>query len=444
MKSATAKHVHPVGGVPIVKRIIRAGQAINPDHIMVVVSPAMANMPEYLGMEGEFETVVMPEPTGTAHAVRDAINALPEVDYIVSLLGDNALLTGETVEQLYHHAKSSKAILTLLTCELEDAAKYGRIERNADHNVTAIIEHKNDDPAKRKGCTEINSGIMVLQRDWAKDAIGRLSPDPGTGEFFLTDLVQMAVAETRAGDPWPVDVVKGPENVSVGINTRQDQENANSLLQNDVRDRHMTNGVTMIGPQTIFIDETVTIGQDTTILPGSILMGETSIGENCTIGPYAVLIDATVGDGVTVRQSTIEKSEMHTGSDIGPYSRVRSGSVIGENAHIGNFAELKNTTMSTRSKSGHFSYLGDAAVGERTNIGAGTITANYDGKQKHHTEIGDDVFIGCDSVLVAPVEIEKGAVTGAGSVVTKNVTAGQTVVGIPARPITSKRSTEKE
>ena len=443
MKSATAKHVHPVGGVPIVQRIIRAGQAINPDHIIVVVSPAMVDLPEQLGMSGEFMTAVMEEPTGTAHAVLAAIEALPEVDYIISLLGDSPLLTGETVHKLYEHAVASDSKLTLLTCTLDDAATYGRIERIGT-NVTAIIEHKNDDAAKRVGRTEINSGIMVLQRDWALDALRRLPIDEGTGEYLLTDLVTMAVSEIAEGDAWPVDTVPGPEEVSVGINTRQQQAHADSILRTMVRKRHMCAGVSMVGPETIFIDETVTIGQDTMLLPGTILLGNTTIGSNCEIGPYAVLIDATIEDGVTVRASTIESSTLRHSSDAGPYAHIRGGSDIGENVHIGNFAELKNTSMARDSKSGHFSYLGDSSIGERTNIGAGAITANFDGTRKNHTEIGDDVFIGSDTVLVAPVEIEAGAKTGAGSVVTRNVAAGQTVVGVPARPMRSKPDAEKE
>lgn len=444
MKSATPKHVHPVGGVPIVKRIIRAGQAINPDHIVVVVSPSMVHMPDLLGMPGEFHTAVMEVPTGTAHAVLVAIEALPEVDYIVSLLGDSPLLTGETVQQLYDHARSSETKLTLLTCVLGDAATYGRIERDAQGRMTGIVEAKNDDPAKRVGPTEINSGIMVLQRDWALDAIRRLPEDPGTKETLLTDLVGLAVAERSENEPWPVDTVSGPENVSLGINTRHQQAEADTAIREMMRKKHMEAGVTMVGPETIFIDETVTIGQDTTLYPGTILMGNTTIGENCKIGPYAVLIDATVEDGVTIRQSTIEGSTIRAGADAGPYAHIRAGSDIGEKVHIGNFAEVKNSTLARGAKSGHFSYLGDATIGERTNIGAGTITANYDGTRKNHTEIGDDVFIGSDTVLVAPVQVEAHARTGAGSVVNKNVKSGQTVVGIPARPIHSKSGTEKE
>lgn len=444
MKSARPKHIHPVGGVPIVQRIIRAGQAINPDHMVVVVSPGMVDMPERLGMPGEFETTVMEVPTGTAHAVLAAIEALPEVDYIVSLLGDSPLLKGETVQKLYDRARHGNAKLTLLTCHLDDAATYGRIERDSEGRVTAIIENKNDDPSKRVGRTEINSGIMVLQREWALDAIPRLPKDDRTKEYLLTDLVAMAVGESELGGSWPVNTVEGPEDVSIGINTRQDQARADGMVRKVMREKHMDAGVTMMGPETIFIDEAVTIGQDTTLLPGTILMGNTAIGENCTIGPYAVLIDATIGDGVTIRSSTIEGSTIQSSADAGPYARIRAGSVIGEGVHIGNFAEVKSSTLGKGAKAGHFSYLGDASIGERTNIGAGTITANYDGIRKNRTEIGDDVFIGSDTVLVAPVEVQSGARTGAGSVVTKNVKSGQTVVGIPARPIHSKSGTDKE
>jgi bifunctional UDP-N-acetylglucosamine pyrophosphorylase/glucosamine-1-phosphate N-acetyltransferase len=395
-------------------------------------------------MPGEFQTAIMDMPTGTAHAVRVAIEALPKVDYIISLLGDSPLLTGEIVQKLYDHARMSETKLTLLTCKLDDAASYGRIDRDDRDRVTAIIEKDNDDPAKRTGRTEINSGIMVLQRDWALDAIRRLKKDEGTGEYLLTDLVGMAVAEHRDDEPWPVATYEGPEEVSEGINTREQQAKADSTVRKLMRKKHMDAGVTMVGPETIFIDETVIIGQDTTLYPGTILMGNTTIGQNCHIGPYAVLINATVADGVTIRQSTIEDSTIRTGADAGPYAHIRCGSDIGEDVHIGNFAEVKNSTLARGAKSGHFSYLGDATIGERTNIGAGTITANYDGTKKNHTEIGSDVFIGSDTVLVAPVEVESTARTGAGSVVTKNVKSGQTVVGIPARPIHSRSGTEKE
>ncbi|MCA9833442.1 MAG: bifunctional UDP-N-acetylglucosamine diphosphorylase/glucosamine-1-phosphate N-acetyltransferase GlmU [Thermomicrobiales bacterium] len=442
--SSGPKHVHPVAGVPIVKRIISAARAINPDHICVVINPEMTDLATQLDMEGQFDTAIMEVPTGTAHAVLAAIEALPEVDYIISVLGDNPLLTDEIMLKLVQDALEKDATVTLLTCKLDDAAKYGRIARDDEGRVTAIIEFVNDDPSQREGITEINSGIMVLKRNWALEAIRTLPMDPVKKEFFLTDLVTVAVAEHQDGEPWPVDAVIGPENVSVGINTRVEQANADAIVRKEMRLKHMTAGVSMVGPETIFIDETVTIGQDTTLLPGTILLGNTSIGRGCTIGPYAVLIDATIGDNVTIRTSTVEKSTVRNDADTGPYAHVREGCDIGERSHIGSFAELKNAHLDADVKNGHFGYLGDVHIGENTNIGAGTVTANYDGIQKHHTEIGKDVFIGSDTVLVAPVTVEDGSRTGAGSVVNKPVRSGQTVVGIPARPIASRKSHVKE
>lgn len=435
MKSAHPKHIHPVAGIPIVERIVRAAQHIDPDHICVVVSPVMIDLPSRLGMDGEFGTTVMEVPTGTAHAVLAAIEAVPEVDYIISLLGDNPLLTGEMIQDLLDRAIMTDATVTVLSCILPDAEKYGRIDRNDDGNVTSIVEAKNDDPAKRIGETEINSGIMVLKRDWALKAIPTLTLDPGVGEYILTDLVSLAASEHQEGHPWPVQAVPGDVNVSVGINHRVQQAEADAIVRKQMRGKHMLDGVSMVGPETIFIDESVEIGQDTTLLPGTILMGKTIIGTGCTVGPYAVLTDAKVGDNVTIRNSTVESSTICSNTDVGPYAHIRGESHVGEHVHIGSYAELKNARLDTGVKSGHFSYLGDVHIGENTNIGAGTITANFDGVNKNHTEIGKDVFIGSDTILVAPVEVEEGARTGAGSVVTKPVKSGQTVVGIPARPI---------
>ncbi len=441
MKSRSPKHIHPVGGVPLVERIIRAGLAVNPDRMLAVVSPGMVEMPAMLDMEGQFETVVQESPRGTADAVRTALKVAPDVDYLVSLLGDNPLLTGEMVEHLLDHAIATGSRVTILTCQLDEAQSYGRINRNAIGQVTNIVEAKNDTPADRAGRTEINSGIMVLEADWAREALERLPLDTVTGEYLLTDLVAMAASEHQPGEPWPIATVEAPMEVSLGVNNRVQQAEADAIVRDQVRRKHMLAGVTMIGPETIFIDEDVEIGHDTVLLPGTILLRGTRIGIGCRIGPHAVLDKAEIGDHVTIRSSTIEHSRMESSSDAGPYAHIRGGSVIGEGVHIGNFAELKNTSMGRDAKSGHFSYLGDATVGQGANIGAGTITANYDGEKKNRTTIGDGAFVGSDTILVAPVTVAEGARTGAGSVVTKDVAPGATVVGIPARPIASRRRT---
>ena len=444
MKSRSPKHVHPVGGVPLVERIIRAGLAVNPQWMLAVVSPGMVEMPAILGMEGLFETVVQDPPRGTADAVRTALDAAPDADYLVSLLGDNPLLTGEMVEHLLDHAIATGSRITILTCQLDDAQSYGRIDRNAIGQVRSIVEAKNDAPADRSGRIEINSGIMVLDAAWAREALGRLPVDAVTQEYLLTDLVPMAAAEHRPGESWPIATVEAPPEVSIGVNNRIQQAEADAIVRDHVRRRHMLAGVSMVGPETIFIDEQVEIGADTVLLPGTIILGRTTIGTGCRIGPNTVLDHAEIGDNVTIRSSTIEHSRMEDGSDAGPYAHVRGGSVVGEGVHIGNYAELKNTVMARGAKSGHFSYLGDATIGENVNIGAGSITANYDGIRKNPTVIEDGAFIGSDTILVAPVTVGEAARTGAGSVVTKDVAAGSTVVGIPARPIASRKRSAAE
>jgi len=439
MKSRAPKHLHPVGGVPLVERIIRAGLECSPDRLLVVVGPKMAAMPTVLDMEGEFETVVQDPPRGTADAVHTALRAAPEAEYLVSLLGDNPLLTGDMVRDLLGRASGGAARITLLTCHLPDAQAYGRIDRDEHGRPARIIEAKNDDPEARTGMTEINSGIMVLEAAWAREALPRLPLDPATGEFLLTDLVEMAAREHVDGDPWPIHTVTAPADVSLGVNDRVQLAEADAIVRQRVRENLMRRGVTLIGAETIFVDENVTIGRDTTILPGTMITGTTTIGEGCRIGPNADIVNATIGNNVTIRSSTIENSTLLDDVDAGPYAHIRSGSVVGEGAHIGNYAELKNTAFGAGAKSGHFSYLGDATIGERVNIGAGTITANFDGVKKNPTIIGPDAFVGSDTVLVAPVTVHEGAKTGAGSVVNRDVPAHTTVVGVPARPIETRK-----
>jgi bifunctional UDP-N-acetylglucosamine pyrophosphorylase/glucosamine-1-phosphate N-acetyltransferase len=438
MRSQTPKHLHPVGGVPLVERIIRAGLAISPERLLAVVSPSMDGMPAILGMEGQFETVVQDPPKGTADAVRTALCEVPGVDYLVSLLGDNPLLTGGMVQALLDDAIASQRKITILTCLMPEALSYGRIARDEHQRAVSIVEARNDEPEMRRGETEINSGIMVLRVDWARQALQRLPLDPTTGEYLLTDLVEIAAREHVDGEPWPIETVTAPAEVSLGVNNRIQQAEADAIVRQQTRERLMLAGVSMIGPETIFIDEQVQIGPDTIILPGTVILGATTIGSGCRIGPNAVLDHAVIGDSVVIQSSTIEHSEMKSGSDAGPYARIRGGSVIGEGAHIGNFAELKNSTIGADAKSGHFSYLGDATIGERVNIGAGSITANFDGTRKNRTVLENDVFVGCDTVFVAPVKVEEGSKTGAGSVVNRDVPPHTTVVGVPARPIARK------
>lgn len=433
MKSEKAKHLHTVGGTPIVERVIRAGLAIAPDEVVAVVSPPLSDLPARLGMDSAFSTVVQDIPDGTATAVRLALSAIGPCRWLISLLGDSPLLTGETVQELLFGAQRSGARLTILTCELDDASQYGRIERNTDGDPVGIVEKKNDDPRYRMGRTEINSGIMVLDAEWAREALSKVRKNETAREFLLTDLVALAVSEREPGEPWPVATVAGHPDVALGVNDRRDLMTADAAVRRLARSRLLDAGVTMIDGGSIIVDESVVVGVDTVLMPFTTITGATTIGSGCTIGPHAVLHDATVGDRVTVRSSTVTASSIGPGSDVGPYAHLRNGCRIGANVHIGTSAELKASVVGDDSRCGHFSYLGDATLGRDVNIGAGTITANYDGENKHRTTIGNHAFIGSDTVLVAPVTIGERATTGAGAVVTRDVEAGATVIGVPAR-----------
>ncbi|HEV2128292.1 MAG TPA: bifunctional UDP-N-acetylglucosamine diphosphorylase/glucosamine-1-phosphate N-acetyltransferase GlmU [Thermomicrobiales bacterium] len=434
MRSSTPKHLQAVAGVPIVERVIRAGVNAGAARILVMVSDNLADLGTRIGGTGTFETVVQGPPEGTADSVRQALAQAPEARWLVSLLGDSPLLSSEIVRSLIQRARSANSHLTLLTCIVPDAATYGRIDRDGDDRVQAIVEFKNDVPANREGPTEINSGVMVLDAAWAREELARLPRDELTGEFLLTDLVDVAVRQAVPGEDWPVDAYIADRSVSLGVNDRVQLAEADALARERIRERLMREGVTIIGPDTVFIDEDVRIGHDTVIYPHSILRGGTVVGERCEIGPAAVVESAQIGDAVVIRQSTVRDSIIGASSDIGPYAHLRGGCHIGARVHIGSYAEMKNAELADGAKCGHVAYLGDVSVGVNANIGAGTITANYDGERKNRTVIGDRAFVGSNSVLVAPVTVGEGAMTGAGSVVTSDVPDGTLVMGVPARP----------
>ena len=439
MKSSLPKPLHLVAGVSIVERVIQAGLAIEPDRLVAVVNDDVLDLPERLGLAGRFDVILQSYPYGTAGAVRSALDHLPPSRWVISLLGDNPLLTGKLVQELIDGARQRGTKVSILTCVLDDGATYGRIERDSDGNVQRIVEFKADDPAQRLGAIEINSGIMVLDAVWAKEALERLKPNPVTGELFLTDILDLAIADHQPSDLWPIETVPAHRDVALGINNREELAEAETVIHQRVRSRLMREGVTLTAPDTIVIDETVQIAPDSTILPFSVITGTTTIGSGCRIGPHAVLHNATIADGVELRSSTVTDSSVGPGTRVGPYAHLRGNTRVGPNVHVGTAAEMKNTVVGDGSHVAHFSYLGDATIGTRTNIGAGTISANYDGTHKHPTTIGDNVFIGSDSVLIAPVTVEDGARTGAGSVVNRDVAAGTTVVGVPARPIARRR-----
>jgi bifunctional UDP-N-acetylglucosamine pyrophosphorylase/glucosamine-1-phosphate N-acetyltransferase len=424
----------------MVARALRAGAGARPDALVLVVGPGIADLAQRLECPSDIITVVQDPPRGTGDAVKRALTALPEVDRLVVLFSDHPLLEHATVAKLLGGLRASSARLAILTATVDDPAGYGRVVRNADQQPVAIAERRDDDAGSRIGPTEINTGLMALDARWARGALDLLRPSGATGELYLTDLVSIAVAQARPDEPWPVAVVAGDPDDALGVNDRADLARAESRAWERKRQRLMREGVTMRLPETVAVDEDVRIGTDTVILPYSQLFGATTIGSGCVIGPAAVIVGSRLGDRVIVRSSTVEDSVIADDADVGPYSHVRGGSDIGPRTHVGNFAEIKNARLASGVKVGHFSYIGDAAIGEETNIGAGTVTANFDGARKHLTDIGARAFIGSDTILRAPISIGNDARTGAGSVVTKDVPDGATVVGVPARLITSGRS----
>lgn len=443
MVSSRPKHLHDLAGKSIFDRVLDAGLAIEPRRTIAVVSAHLASHLASHPEADRFGAIVQDPPRGTADAVRVALEAAPDCDLLVSLLGDSPLLTGDVIQDLVDKALTTGALVTLLTCVLDDAAAYGRIERDECRRVTRIVERSQDDPALRQGTTEINSGIMVLDAHWAREALRQVKLDVARGEYLLTDLIELAVAGHEDGEAWPVVAVQAHADVALGVNDRAQLAEASAVAYQRIRERHMRQGVTLVGPETIFIDEGVQIAPDTTILPFTLISGATTVGRDCVIGPHSVLTDVEIGDRVTIRSSTITRAHVDDDADIGPYSHLREGTRVGPHVHIGNFAEMKNTTVHDGAKIGHVSYLGDATVGEGANIGAGTITANYDGRAKHPTTIGKGSFVGSDTVFVAPVTLGEGAKTGAGAVVKGDVAGGETVVGVPAHPI-RHRTTDQE
>lgn len=447
MKSRLPKPFHPVAGRPMIEHVIRAGLGADPARVIAVLSEQTAGLIGRIDAGTMLTTVLQREPLGTGHAIQTVFDAgpiIPEAGLILVLLGDQPLLDDKTVKKLAAEAVASRAPVTLLTCLVDDAAAYGRVVRSAEGNAVGITEKKDDDDSSRVGVTEIWSGVMALDVAWSRAAIRRLTPSPASGELYLTELIGIAIENAPPGVDWPVQTVDAPPEIAHGVNTRVELAQAEAMLQRRIRHRWMLDGVTIDDPATVYIEVDVRIGTDTTLRPFTHLRAGTTIGRDCVIGPGSDLTATTVGDGVTIRSSTVAHATIHDGADIGPYSHLRAGTVVGAGVHVGNFGEFKNAHLAAGVKVGHFGYLGDVTVGEGTNIGAGTVVANFDGQRKHATTIGSGAFIGSDTVLRAPVTIGDGAATGAGSVVTQDVPAGVTVVGVPARPIIRRADTSSE
>ncbi len=426
MKSRMAKVLHRAGGRALVEHAIVAALGVAPPERIFVVVGHQAEAVREVAEAAGVRTFEQKEQLGTGHAVLCGESMLAGLGgQLVVTVGDCPLIRPETLQVLAERQRKSGAAAVVLTADVPDSTGYGRIIRDQNGAVEAIVEHKAATEAQR-AVKEINSGIYCFDAGEFWRHVRLIRPDNPANEYYLTDMIGilngagLRVAATKISDAGEL----------LGINDRVQLAEADRILRDRKTRELMLSGVTIESPETVAIDADVQIGMDTVIGPFARILGDTVIGENCRIGAYCILHDAALENGAEVFAfSMVSSSRLAANAHAGPYARLRMGAEVGEGAHVGNFVELKNTRMGAGSKSMHLAYLGDSQIGSKVNVGAGTITCNYDGKKKHRTNIGDGAFIGSNSTLVAPIEVEGGAYVGAGSVITHKVPAGSLALG---------------
>ena len=439
IKSSKPKVLHSIAGREMLRYVVEAARKITPRRLAIVASDESAKrVKEIFGNTVDY--VIQSEPLGTAHALKQARPTLErQVDQVLVMNGDMPLISPETLSAMMDHHNRSEAVLTLLTCPPVDTEGLERILYDASGRVIGVVADQSPDGMPtpiRSGSVvgaggkvgEVGSGIYCFISSWLWPNLERLS-QTRSGEYHLSGLVSVAA---EAGQKIETFHTENRLEV-VGINNRIRLSQVEEEMRSRIRQRIMLAGVTLINPPSILIDFDVSIGQDTVIYPNTMIMGKTSIGAECTIGPSSIILDSTLGERCRVQASVIEGSVVENEVGIGPFSHVRAESHICSDVHIGNYAEIKKSRLGRGTKMGHFSYIGDAEVGENVNIGAGTITCNFDGVRKNKTVIGNDAFIGSDSMLIAPVTIGERSVTGAGSVINRDVPPDKVAVGVPAR-----------
>ncbi|TXK78234.1 bifunctional UDP-N-acetylglucosamine diphosphorylase/glucosamine-1-phosphate N-acetyltransferase GlmU [Paenibacillus sp. N3.4] len=422
MKSKLYKVLHPVVGKPMVGHVVDTLQDIEVDQTLVIVGYGAEAVQAYLGERVAY--ALQKEQLGTGHAVLQAKEALgAEEGLTIVICGDTPLISAATLKSMIELHRQSGASATILTAKLDDPHGYGRIIRGEDGRVTRIVEQK-DCNAEEAAVQEINTGTYIFNNRKLFHALASVTNQNVQNEYYLTDVIGILTAAS--------DVVQGycmaNSAESIGVNDRVALAEAERLFKERINRQHMLNGVTIIDPSNTYIESGVTIGLDTVLLPGTILRGSTAIGDNCTIGPQSEIIDSTIHDEVTIKQSILQDAFVDDGASVGPFAYLRPGANIGKNVKIGDFVEIKNATLGEGTKVSHLSYVGDAMVGSNVNIGCGAITVNYDGFNKSLTEIGDDAFVGSNVNLIAPVKIGKGAYVVAGSTITHAVDDGDLAI----------------
>jgi bifunctional UDP-N-acetylglucosamine pyrophosphorylase / glucosamine-1-phosphate N-acetyltransferase len=425
MKSRLPKVLHQISGLTIIERVIRTAAALQPASITVVVGHGGDEVQRSLAKRNQLQFVTQSQQLGTGHALLQARTHLEgKTGTVVLLSGDVPLLTADSLQALLATHQEASAAATVITANFARPYGYGRIVRT-NGKISKIVEER-DTTAAQKAIGEINSGIYsfdIAPLFAALDSIGAANKQ---GEYYLPDLVAIYRKQKRAVATWTVaraDEIRG-------INSRTELAEVTSMVRQQKNEELMAAGVTLIDPATTYIDADVVVGPDTVIYPCVFLEGSTKIGAACEIHSGTRIVNSTIGDRVCVRNHTVvTDSTVEAGAFVGPFAHIRPGSSVGEDAHVGNFVELKKTGMGKGAKANHLAYLGDATIGEKTNVGAGTITCNYDGDNKHQTVIGSGVFVGSNSTLVAPVTLADGSYIAAGSAVTADVPAGALAIG---------------
>jgi len=417
MKSKLYKVLHPVCGKPMVEHVVDQVSKLNVNKMVTIIGHGAEMVKSKL--DGKTLFALQEEQLGTAHAVMQAEQDLSnENGTTLVVCGDTPLIKAETIEALLKHHEVQNAKATILTAYTEKPDGYGRIIRNEAGYVEKIVEHKDASEEERK-VKEINTGVFCFDNQKLFETLKQVKNDNAQNEYYLPDVIEILKSQGEIVSAYQTDDM----DETLGVNDRVALASAERIMRRRINEAHMRNGVTIIDPDNTYIESDVVIGRDTTVQPGTMLSGKTVIGEDCMIGPNSEIRDCEVGNGTNIKQSVAQQSSIGSHVNIGPFAHIRPDSHIEENAKIGNFVEIKKAQIGKGSKASHLSYIGDAEVGADVNIGCGSITVNYDGKNKFLTKIEDGVFVGCNSNLVAPVTIGKNAYIAAGSTITDDIPA---------------------
>ncbi|MCD8180687.1 MAG: bifunctional UDP-N-acetylglucosamine diphosphorylase/glucosamine-1-phosphate N-acetyltransferase GlmU [Firmicutes bacterium] len=415
MKSKMPKVLHKVCGKPLCGWVIDASKAAGADRVCAVVGHNADMVKEALGDVCEY--ALQAEQKGTGHAVMQAADVIKEAKgEVVILNGDTPLVTAETIKSALEYHRSSENAVTVITAVLDDAAGYGRIVRGVDGGVMKIVEQK-DASDEEKKINEVNSGMYVFDGESLSYALGKITPNNAQGEYYLTDTLEILL---NAGKRVGGYAVSDNDEIR-GINDRVQLSEADRIMQKRINEAHMRNGVTIRNPESVYIEDGVEIGSDTEICPNVTLKSGTKIGSDCVIGSDSVLDRAVIHDGADILSSVILESEVDEGTHVGPFAYIRPNCRVGKNVKVGDFVEIKNSNIDDGTKISHLTYIGDSDVGKRVNFGCGTVTCNYDGKNKYRTSIGDDCFVGCNTNFVSPINVGDGVYIAAGSTITEDI-----------------------